>query len=175
MALLTTRCLLLCPPRSGSVYMEHFLSVRSIPFLKVGPNTQSTRHATWPPIKEVLTDLDRVIVPQRERRSWYESVWRFQLHHQWAHWEGDVWHPWRPIEHIQSDDFATWITQVLTEHPHFYDTHMRDYGYEDPVVEKWPMEELADRLAELFGVTPLYDRINTHPHTEVAWPDGLAE
>lgn len=107
------------PPKTASQWVRAVLRKLDVEIKDIPSPGASPDHATpW----HAPSDLPKVVTI-RHPLSWYESCWRYQVQHNWQIWEPGVWHPYRHIEHIKSDDFNAWVTRVAG----FYGFMMRDY------------------------------------------------
>lgn len=71
---------------------------------------------THPLREHVLEPVDYCFTTIRDIPGWYESWWKFMAG-QWQIWEPGLWHPCREIEHIQEDDFGTFVRRICEECP----------------------------------------------------------
>lgn len=121
-------------------------------------------------------DADFVVI--RHPKAWWESLFRFWKARQWKDWEPHTWHPLRPLLSCKTDNFATFMHNVLVMRSGFY-SRLLDLYCDRPktvVIRQECLQEGFDEAAAPLGVGRLpLPRLNTSQGPEVAWPDGLLE
>lgn len=151
-------------PKSGGNWVRDLLRRQNLWRCRIGYKHSTPerindvwRFHRWQFLKHLPTRPD--VTPAKLRRAykfcfvrnpvaWYESWWKFMAG-DWHPWEVGRWHPQRPIDGCGSDDFNTFVENVLRDHPSYVSEMYAEYARGCDFVGR--TETMADDLESVLG------------------------
>ncbi len=131
MAVLTKRTAFLHLPKTGGTTVRAFLDTHGLIVRETnsGEPLASRMHSTFRQAQSEIGPDRFVMIASRDPLDWYVSFWRHRQRHGTPKGAG-----WMPVDDVWSDDFTTWVRNVIGMYPDGLYTRMFQ-GFTDGLID----------------------------------------